>query len=93
MNKDDLKWLLIQLVNEIGYESFSDAKFDSLLHDNHHLRLTKCYDWKYANLDIKHFHDFFVDFGALIDCGVIIVTASGLQSRHQIILRMIKNHK
>ena len=44
MNKDDLKWLLIQLVNEIGYESFSDAKFDSLLHDNHHLRLTKCYD-------------------------------------------------
>ena len=58
MNKDDLKWLLIQLVNEIGYESFSDAKFDSLLHDNHHLRLTKCYDWKYANLDIKHFHDF-----------------------------------
>ena len=44
MNKDDLKMLLIQLVNEIGYESFSGAKFDSLLHDNHHLRLTKCYD-------------------------------------------------
>ena len=44
MNKDDLKMLLIQLVNEIGYESFSGAKFDSLLHDNHALRLTKCYD-------------------------------------------------
>ena len=35
----------------------------------------------------------FVDFGALIDCGVIILTASGFQSRRQIILIMIKNHK
>ena len=92
MNKDDLKMLLIQLVNEIGYESFSGAKFDSLLHDNHHLRLTKCYDWKYANWTSSIFM-IFVDFGALIDCGVIILTASGFQSRRQIILIMIKNHK